>query len=601
MALKPGIQEMCDAWITPSKFRSISPRWIPFRDRVLDWRLVNWLYSFPHNVAALLLWLAISGVAAWTAVGAFATQLYMLGMLVFAAIVVMFAYILYPSTEPLVKAEHVYAMDDIRVPLHSPVELGMVYVLPSKHYGFDVSYSQKLQSEQTALEPLLKVTNRMHMIPDWTLEKCRASTREWLTAQVQRVEGDTNGTRDLAYWLFWHGQTGEDRPSDNDRLWEDMTEGLEGSPLWEDTVESLEESPEERALKKWRTWLDNFSDMNGCRRLLDRSCRLREGYKTLLGRDTALALLLWEHLVFERRWELQQEYGDLLTAGVACRLRTLKHMGPTVMAGVDRVLRRDVKTRGSTEGIEGLYEAVGEMYRILGYLDEVSTDRSVDIDSSASLQARSSRCVPDDEEAQKDGVVMSVAETPPVSTNTPSKLRQLFDVIFFPWYEAIESPASCPDSAARGKQAVRDVLEDLEDRGVLPKKFIIKDLFDPPPPAKCPCSGAVADPVSPPRPPPTVKEYAAALWNRCWATSPSTFGALHLWATVWYLDVGDVGFHATPLVPHGGVRHWDDEASDYMTVWRVPWRSSWTVAVRCQFLVLLPTLLSAASALAIGT
>jgi hypothetical protein len=91
--------------------------------------------------------------------------------------------------------------------------------------------------------------------------------------------------------------------------------------------------------------------------------------------------------------------------------------------------------------------------------------------------------------------------------------------------------------------------------------------------------------------------YAGKLWTECWAECPSTFGALYLWTTVWYIDVGNIGFHTTPLVPRGGTGGWLDNGPDYATTWRIPWRGLWHATVRCQVVVLLPTLINSFSSL----
>ncbi|KAH0562433.1 hypothetical protein GP486_002872 [Trichoglossum hirsutum] len=50
--------------------------------------------------------------------------------------------------------------------------------------------------------------------------------------------------------------------------------------------------------------------------------------------------------------------------------------------------------------------------------------------------------------------------------------------------------------------------------------------------------------------PHNVEEYIGLLWTRCWATNTSTFGALALFATIWYMDMGNSHhFHVVPFQP----------------------------------------------------
>ena len=90
----------------------------------------------------------------------------------------------------------------------------------------------------------------------------------------------------------------------------------------------------------------------------------------------------------------------------------------------------------------------------------------------------------------------------------------------------------------------------------------------------------------------SVKSYAEGLWEACWAECPSTFGALFLWTTVWYIDVGNIGFHAQPLVPQGTSLYSISDGPDYMTVWRMQWRHRWHTAILCQLVVMLPTIIN---------
>lgn len=87
----------------------------------------------------------------------------------------------------------------------------------------------------------------------------------------------------------------------------------------------------------------------------------------------------------------------------------------------------------------------------------------------------------------------------------------------------------------------------------------------------------------------SLENYAETLWRKCWDTDPSTFGALYLWTTVWYLDMGnDQGIQSTPLLPKRNVPN----DLTYTTNWRMRWRHTWHTAVVCQLVVIFPTILS---------
>ncbi|KAH7320613.1 hypothetical protein B0I35DRAFT_427467 [Stachybotrys elegans] len=92
----------------------------------------------------------------------------------------------------------------------------------------------------------------------------------------------------------------------------------------------------------------------------------------------------------------------------------------------------------------------------------------------------------------------------------------------------------------------------------------------------------------------SLSDYAGKLWKSCWAAYPSTLGALYLWTTVWYIDMGNRGFHTTPLLPQDGETFnlWLDYVPGYLTSWRIRWRYVWHNSILCQLIIMLPTLLS---------
>jgi len=85
--------------------------------------------------------------------------------------------------------------------------------------------------------------------------------------------------------------------------------------------------------------------------------------------------------------------------------------------------------------------------------------------------------------------------------------------------------------------------------------------------------------------PGTMESYIEKLWDACYAVDPSTFGALYLWSSVWYMEMGNGnGYHITPFQPK--LEHY------YPSNWLMGWRDIWFIAVLSQLLSMLPTILS---------
>ncbi|KAH8672896.1 hypothetical protein BGZ60DRAFT_514475 [Tricladium varicosporioides] len=94
--------------------------------------------------------------------------------------------------------------------------------------------------------------------------------------------------------------------------------------------------------------------------------------------------------------------------------------------------------------------------------------------------------------------------------------------------------------------------------------------------------------------PRNVDDYVGWVWNRCFMVEPSTFGALYLWCSVWYLDIGNtpvpaegpgLGIHISPLQPCNG-------DVSYEVEWRMTWRHMWVTSVICQLVILISTVAS---------
>ncbi|KAH8896171.1 hypothetical protein GQ53DRAFT_819305 [Thozetella sp. PMI_491] len=471
------------------------------------------------RIESTIVFIITSALTAWTAIGALKIQLYTLGMLMFAAMFMLFFAVQekpYHLTKP-----HRYAMDDIRVPVLSPTDSPMVYILPSPKYGFDAAFCQKLEVEQNVFESNRQLIEPAYIVKkDWSLEKCRAALYNIMASQVAKIEDHRKMIQDLGYWLYRRGLNEADTNVETDPL---------GCTLW-------------RMIMRIATG-SNRTNMKRT------ACKKRDSF-TLIGRDIALALLFWEYLVFERRWELDdnKDQDPIPTkertvspnkAGAlrdeVWRLRSRKHTG---ISPTDKLEQANIpqqnsshpepSTFGSAFRLDGFFEAVYEVYRL--------------IDDPEFEHVRS-----------RDG------STIPNGGDIEQGLTQLSN----------SQICEC------GQAAVRKLLCDLDEArkqgaSVLPERSVVDGL---------------TQLVS-------VDDYAGRLWEACWCECPNTFGALYLWTTVWYIDIGNIGFHTTPLVPQGDINNWMFDGPDYMTVWRIRWRHRWHSAILCQLVVLLPTVIS---------
>jgi hypothetical protein len=483
------------------------------------------IHKIRDRSMAILVWALVASAVVWTAVGAFRTQLFTLGMLLSASVVILLGCFIVPIGH--IHREHYYAMDDIRMPLHSPVEQGIVYILPSGKYGFDATYSQTLDSEQRVLDANLKFFDPLHLDGDWTLKKCRVAMQDFIESQMKKIVIDSD-IKDLAFWLYWHR-----------RDWTDIETAV-SELIGSDRLNELKLSGE---YEDWRNVVTQHP-------LRDRECKMRTGCGTLIGRDLVLALLLWEYLVFERRWQLQVDCEPMLTVPMVWRLRDSKHSGAVFVdngAVVQNENSPKPKTMGSSPGLAGFLEAVGEVYRIVGKesdgdIDVLKEGDTGDLEKGCSVRQES------------------------VSRNEDTDKTKI---------------------AYRGQEKTKALLKSLKT-DKLPKTTIVKFSNKE---SYWNSDGKPNVKFSP------FEKYAGELWDECWAECPSTFGALYLWTTVWYIDVGNIGFHTTPLVPGGGTGSWMDNEPDYATTWRIPWRGLWHATVRCQVVVLLPTLIGSFSSL----
>jgi hypothetical protein len=156
--------------------------------------------------------------------------------------------------------------------------------------------------------------------------------------------------KDLSHWLYLHGRS------------DSAVNGKSPPPLVQIEVQNK--------IKK-----------RPCRPLVPRGCMQREGFKSLVGRDVAFALLMWEYLVFERRWILanDDEKEPNQTRQDVWQLRKAKYTGAGVNDKLDEgnIVPPGVP-KGSAKGFEGFLQAADEVHRLLGGPDQRIQDINAD-------------------------------------------------------------------------------------------------------------------------------------------------------------------------------------------------------------------------------
>ncbi|KAK1751027.1 hypothetical protein QBC47DRAFT_406285 [Echria macrotheca] len=474
---------------------------------------------FNYWIEPVIVYVVLLVPVMWTSVGALKNSLYTLGMLSLAAGILLFHTLQdYPFHLDL---PHRYHMDDIRMALPTKLEYGIVYVLPSRWHGFEAVYSPRIDSEHADIEaqrhffePLDSVLDDKDSNEQWTLQKCRNAIRRTIDARIRVIEEDEKMLTDLALWLYCERLV----PPDD-----------------------VKPEQEPKKIRKWR-----YSP------LMTRGSVRRDDARTLVGRDVAMALLLWETLVFYWRYNLYEPKDN--REGKKDRIKTTPLRERVWRLRDPRYYGRNYNVDGLTETttnlpspaaslgtktmgkyredhpLGGLLEAVGEVYRLLGDPDN---------DPQTKYQARNST---NDNPRRKAG--MAVEKT---------KANENSELVGIGRNEMINFLLSF-----HGKP--------LPQRSVLP--------------------GVIPESM-------TVEEYAKRVWQQCWEAYPCTFGALCLWTTVWYFDMGnDKGLHTTPLVPAGELKGFPTYGPDYMSTWRMQWRHTWHTALVCQLVIMLPTVVS---------
>jgi hypothetical protein len=86
------------------------------------------------------------------------------------------------GAEYLLQAPHVCEMDNIRIPVASPVDTCLVYVFPSKAFGCDVVFPNKVLSEHKISLQILMAWSH------WVLRSGLLRHVEWQWAQLSSLE-----------------------------------------------------------------------------------------------------------------------------------------------------------------------------------------------------------------------------------------------------------------------------------------------------------------------------------------------------------------------------------------------------------------------------
>ncbi|KAI9763805.1 MAG: hypothetical protein M1839_006305 [Geoglossum umbratile] len=98
----------------------------------------------------VILYLVLFGTAGVTSYGALRDRQFTLGILNAVGIALLAADA--GGQNKYCKAPHLYQADNLRIPLTTTFNAAMVYVLPSRHYGFDAVHSPKIEYEHRSLD-----------------------------------------------------------------------------------------------------------------------------------------------------------------------------------------------------------------------------------------------------------------------------------------------------------------------------------------------------------------------------------------------------------------------------------------------------------------
>lgn len=159
-----------------------------------DWRLCLHPW-FRWSMIGVML-----AVILTTSYGAIREQIYTVGILNIVGIILFTVGA--GGSNKYVAAPHRYAGDMIRIILGTSHSEGSVYILPSKHHGFDAVWSPKIESEHTAVDehimPLFQTLRSGQYPPNEPLSKLREVLPTFMRSVVVTPAQLTH----LALWLY---------------------------------------------------------------------------------------------------------------------------------------------------------------------------------------------------------------------------------------------------------------------------------------------------------------------------------------------------------------------------------------------------------------
>lgn len=262
-------------------------------------------YSWKQSISftfLLIVYLMMLGAIAITSYGAVRDGEYTIAILNLVGVVLIVADA--GGQNKYCGAPHLYRADNIRIPLTTTHNSSIIYILPSRKYGFDAIYSPKIEIEHrffderapTMFGPLAAGTGQ------WSPSECIYSMREIINDHNKHIVRLTDQEiTDLAEWLYC-------KPGRN-------------------------------------------TDTNTMRTL---RCERIEGVN-LIGRDVMMALMQTEYLLFELRDRLPPHLKQEWT-----RLRSVKYSG----APQNHV---EPPVGFARPGKEGYQDAIRFVYKIFGF------------------------------------------------------------------------------------------------------------------------------------------------------------------------------------------------------------------------------------------
>jgi hypothetical protein len=274
----------------------------------------------------------------FTTTGALQRHLYALGVLNLAAGLLVWHAVKLDYF--YLDVQHFSDMDDIRIPITSPRDSCIVYVLPSKGHGFEAAFSCKIKSEHKVLEDSISSLEPLGISNDWSLEGCRAAMNKVVLSRLESVNVFADAydrSRELTHLAHW--------------LYDEEPELAQAN---EDQGKEMKTDDQR---KKTQTGVPGAVLAEGRYNTIDGKC--------LVGRDLVMAMLHWERLVFENR--------SLLYDNLQNRVWTLRSLkfGGSNGEGYD-----NSEESGNThnligsheadeKGFTGLEAAVEKLYRAL--------------------------------------------------------------------------------------------------------------------------------------------------------------------------------------------------------------------------------------------